>query len=441
VKRFGSITLVLGVFFGVAAPQADAAPKFAISVVQRADTSGEPGIEIDNRTSPPTVYVVAPEFSSQLWRSTNGGKTFRRMKATDGAGGDSDVVVDANRTVYVSDLDDSGPANLPVSTSTNGGGSYKRKVPVGDTNAGYDRQWNASNGPGHLLMTATGNTLQSWVSTDSARSFAGPYKVTGTSDEGGPVVAGPDHVYYLLYLAPDGIRFAKSADGKHWKNGMVARDHFTSFFPVIAVDDASNLYATWTDESNVLGFATAPVYFARSTNSGRSWSRPRAVSSTTPDAFGTIPSAVFPWIVAGAKGKVAISYVAARQLAGPDLSSDLGGPQTTWDLVVAQSTNALASKPKWTKTVVAPRIHTGSICDLGLFCPSPQNPVIGIGNYPGPFDRRFLDFFEADVDQAGRVYVAFQKDRALTAGTVDDLWRPQTDFLLARQVGGTRLRP
>jgi hypothetical protein len=439
MKRLGTAAVLVLIFSGLVVVPADAAPKFAISVVARAQLTGEPGVEIDNRTSPPTVYVVAPLDSTQLWRSPNGGKNFKKMAATTGSSGDSDVTVDKSGRVYASDLIDSGPVNLPVSTSGNGAKSYSRKVAAGDGGEAYDRQWTASKASGHLVMTATSDMLHSWVSTDAARSFDGPFDVSDLSGTAGPLIAGPSGVYYIPFTGSGLIGFAKSRDGKRWSDGIVARNHTAVLFPVMAMDDAWNLYMVWSEASGDLGIGTAPVYFSRSSNFGRTWTRPRNVSPTKPDAYGTIPSALFPWIVAGSKGRVGISYITARQAAGPDIASDLGGPQTSWDLVVVQSTNALSSKPSWSKTVVARTIHTGSVCTFGIACASPQN--IGFGNYPGPFDRRLLDYFEAGVDRAGRMYIAFQKDRAMTAGTVDDLYRSQTDIMLARQVGGTRLRP
>jgi hypothetical protein len=401
--------------------------------------TGEPKVFVDNRTRPPTIYVAAPEASTQLWRSTNGGATFKKMSATGGGSGDSDVVVDAKGTLYVADLfDKSGKGTLPISTSTNGGRTYARIVSAAPEQTSLDRQWIASNGAGHVLATASdlSGSLLSWVSTNSARSFEGPISVaTGISIQG-PVVAGPRHIYYTIYGDGTGMHFAKTADGVNWKTGLIARGHSAVLFPVIAVDHSSNLYAVWSKQTNA--YFSGPVYFSRSTNGGRTWSAPAAVSPTTPDVFGTTPSAIFPWVVAGSKGKIAVSYAVAHQLAGPDLGSDLGGPQTTWDMVVTRTTNALASRPAWSSAVVARTFHTGSICPDGTGCIGPQQ--FGLTNLPTPFDRRDLDFAGADVDAAGNVYVAFNRDRPLTTGDPNDVVRSQTDVVLARQTGGQRLR-
>ena len=64
---FGIAAFLCGAF----APHAAAASaRFAHSVVAPAVMTGEPKVFVDSRTRPPTVYVVAPYTSTQLWKST-----------------------------------------------------------------------------------------------------------------------------------------------------------------------------------------------------------------------------------------------------------------------------------------------------------------------------------------------------------------------------------
>jgi hypothetical protein len=435
MKPTVAILALVSALFGVSNAAGAAGPAFARATVNDGGTAGEPGLAIDNRTRTPTIYVVANEAPAPLWKSTNGGRTFKQMAPTTGGGGDADVAVDRKGVVYVSELlDESADGTLPVSTSTNGGRSYQRKVDATTSSDGFDRQWIETNGAGRVLVTAhniTNGRIQGWVSTDYAKTFDGPYTVAENIGIPGPIVAGPRDVYYQAYEGNGAVRFAKSRNGRNWSQDLVARTEGTALFPVIAVDDRSNLYVAWSED---LGFGaeTGPVYFTRSTNGGDSWSKPAAISPAG-------RSAVFPWLVAGAKGRAAVSYVLARQLVGPDFSASLGGPQTTWDLVVAQTTNGVASKPKWTTAVADASIHTGSVCTGGLvLCPGPQQ--IGVGNYPGPFDRRLLDYFESATDASGRIYTSYQRDRSIASGDPNDVVFSQTDIRLARQVGGTRLR-
>jgi hypothetical protein len=441
MKRSGPALALAFVVVAVSSAPAGAAAKFASSPVSRASRAAEPKVYVDSRTRPPTVYVAAPADgpSSQLWRSADGGRTFRKMAATAAGGGDSDVVVDAKGTLYVADLfDAAGGAKFPVSTSYDGGRTYARVVNAAPEQNDLDRQWIASNAAGHLVGTATSGegTLFAWVSKNAARYFDGPFAIAKNITIQGPVVTGPGRVYYTVYTDASGVHYARSRDGADWDTGMIAAGHASTLFPVIAADTGSNLYAVWSESS--APFFSGPVYLARSTNGGRTWTRPAAVSPARADAFGTTPSAIFPWVVAGARGRVAVSYAIAHQLAGPDLGASLGGPQTTWDYVLAQSMNALSARPVWSSTVIARGAHVGSICPDGTGCPGPQQ--FGFVNLPTPFDRRDLDFAGADVDSKGNVYVAYNRDRPPTSGDPNDVVTSHTDIVLARQTGGPKLR-
>jgi len=354
------------------------------------------------------------------------------MAATEGGSGDSDVVVDAKGTVYVADLFDAGGApGFPISTSFDRGKSYARIVNAALNQSALDREWIASNAAGHVLGTARNDSgaLLAWTSTDSALTFDGPVTIADNVSIQGPIVTGPGHTYYTIYGAGADMRFARSANGVQWKTGLIVSGHSPVIFPVIAVDRASNLFAVWSESaSDVSG---GPVYFAKSTNGGRSWSRPTVLSK--PGA-----STVFPWVVAGAKGRVAVSYAIAHQQVGPDLGNNLGGPETSWDYVIAQTSNALAARPVWSSFVAVRDFHAGSICSLGTECVGPQQ--FGAGNVPTPFDRRDLDFAGADLDAAGNVYLAYNRDRAPTSGDPNDLARSRTNIELVRQTGGPRLR-
>lgn len=439
MKRAVAVFAVAACLVGVCAPRADAAPRFATSVVARGLRAAEPKIFVDDRTRPPTIYVTAPESASLLWRSADGGRTFRRMAPSLGGSGDSDVAVDDRGALYLADLFDAqGNATLPVSTSTNGGRSYVRVVSAAPEQTSLDRQWLASNRAGHVVATAnvSGNLL-SWVSTNGARSFDGPTGIAPDVAIQGPIVVGPRRTYYTIYAGGTGqLFFAKSRDGSDWQTGEIVSGHRTSLFPVIAADSSSNLYAVWSETNGTN--TSGPVYLVTSTNGGRTWSYPVAVSPPSADAFGTVPSAVFPWVVAGSRGRAAVSYAIARQAAGPDLGADFGGPQTTWDLVVAQTANGLADKPRWTRTVVAPGFHVGSICTIGTACLGPQQ--FGLLNAPTPVDRRLLDFFGAGTDRAGNIYVALNRDRSPASGDANDVIRSRTDIVFVRQISGPRLR-
>jgi hypothetical protein len=349
-------------------------------------------------------------------------------------------VIDASGTVYVSDLFalDSGSNQIPVSVSTNGGRSYVRTTNVAETGFFYDRQWQASAKPGQLVVVAQdgdNDVLVSWVTNDQARLFTGPFEIARGATSHGPLIAGPRGTYFMVFGSEEGLNIATTRDGIHWTKRLAAPGHAAVLFPVVAVDDASNIYVAWSDESNTVG--TGPILLVRSIDGGRTWTPPIQLSARRADAFGTSPSAVFPWIVAGARGRVAVSYAIART-AGPDVSSNLGGPLTTWDMVVTQSMDATARKPRWSSVVAARAFHTGSICTFGIVCPGPQQ--FGVGNFPSPFDRRALDFNGMAADRDGRLYVVYTRDRPMTTGETEDVHRARTDVMIARQTSGPRMR-
>jgi hypothetical protein len=140
--------------------------------------------------------------------------------------------------------------------------------------------------------------------------------------------------------------------------------------------------------------------------------------------------------VAGRPGKVDVAWYEATQAGGlPDPGPDLGGAQTTWNVVMAQSTNGMAAAPAYALSTAVKGFHTGSICTGGLeACPGPQQ--VGVGNAPTPFDRRVLDFFTIDLDTYGNAVIAYPKDRPRMTGAVGDVVFAWCDIFVARQLTG-----
>src|ERR1041385_8432263 len=110
-----------------------ASPTFSHPTVATAQTTGEPLAFVDPNDpgaagNPATVYVVSPEVSTLVWKSTDGGGTWSAMAASLGGGGDSDIAIDATGRVYVADLFGSGGITaggiMPVSNSSTGASSW-----------------------------------------------------------------------------------------------------------------------------------------------------------------------------------------------------------------------------------------------------------------------------------------------------------------------------
>src|SRR4051794_36268549 len=140
------------------------------------DMTGEPSIAV---AADGTEYIVAPDGpgvrapaalggagvgGSLIWRSTDRGRTWTRMGSYDvpTGGGDSDVVVAPNGTLFASGL--SYLACSTVSTSTDKGETW---LPVpfagcGRTPVLNDRQWNTVYG-NDVVYTAIGDTIDTEI--------------------------------------------------------------------------------------------------------------------------------------------------------------------------------------------------------------------------------------------------------------------------------------
>lgn len=415
-------------------------PQFEQRVAHRGGLHGEPGLAIDG----PFVYVVEPtgDTGTVLFRSQDGGSTFDADPLATGGSGDSDVAVDADGVVYVSDLFPgrrSAPGVLPVSTSLDHGRTFARTVLSGGLTPGsFDRQWTAAEGHGHVVnianvsqtrTDATPTGLVAFVSRDTAQTFSGPHVIDAEAGIGGPLAFSADGLHlYVAYARGTQLRIGRSLDGGDtWETRLVTPlPRGEVLFPVVATDSIGTVYVAWVEGPNGLQ-PLRPVRLARSTDGGNSWSAPIAVSEPG-------GSTVMPWLAAGGTGHVDIAYYQARSSLDSDRGPDLGGPDTTWDLVLAQSLDATGATPSLTHTVVAASFHTGSICTMGGGCLTPQE--FGFVNGPLPLDRQVLDFFEIAATADGRMFATYPRDRGPDAGAVGDLIEPTADLMLARQTAG-----
>jgi hypothetical protein len=439
--------------------------KFSQRTIASSLTVGEPRVFADKDPSGVThTYVVAPLASTTVWSSTDG--SHWKMAATAGGGGDSDLAIDANHTVWADDLLDGSAASttIPISTSTNYGQSFKLRTTLAPHASGvtYDRPWLAASGLPVVASALSAGALSAadinvWRIDATSGRVTGPKVVASNVDVQGPMIALPRGGFAVAYEGLDAagtdtaIVVADSKDGVSWSTHQVADHEVAHLFPVIAAD-ASNGSRDVAWSGDVIGTtapgglfstggATEAVKFATQP-SGHAWSKPQVLSDIRLDALQDNRPAVFPWVVAGGGG-VDVTYAIATQhpvnppgvggLPG-DLGSpsNFGGPTTTWDLLVAQSFNPGAAS-SWTRTVIAGDFHTGSICVGGLeTCPGPQQ--LQLVNLPTPFDRRELDFIGAGLDPAGNLLVPFGKDTPST-----DLLFPDVNLTLARQAGGPAL--
>jgi PA domain len=161
-----------------------------------------------------------------------------------------------------------------------------------------------------------------------------------------------------------------------------------NLFPALAVDDFGNVYAVWSDNTD--------IYYSYSTTHGTSWSSAIKVTQGTTQAG---MSNVFPWVAADANGHVAIAWYGAD--AGGDSNTQ---PSTTkWNVFVAETVNGHASTPAFTLSQATDQPnHKGSISTGGL---------------TGSSDRTLADFFQIAIDPTNHLINIAFADNSSHAGT------------------------
>ena len=119
---------------------------------------------------------------------------------------------------------------------------------------------------------------------------------------------------------------------------------------------------------------------ARSTDGGRHWSAPVRVNR--------VPrTTVFPWVTAGDKGRIAVSYYGSTASANSPQTVPSGA---TWRVYSSYSTDGGRHFQEYATTGVMDR---GAICTSGTGCSAGG--------------RNLLDFFETAMDAQGCLVTAF----------------------------------
>jgi hypothetical protein len=386
------------------------------TVVDPQRTEGEP---IDAIDSDGTFWESGPwgttTNNSFIHRSTNDGQEFHIVADTGlrpdlpPGGGDTDIAFDDQGNVYFADLE--GLANLGTSVSHDNGMAWT-KNPAAVQNTTVDRQWYAvDNG---TSSSASDNTIFLAFHETGVGTFI--YSSPGSTGPNDPVgglvwqnsatlpgalqpVAGDavcaklhfDPVLRNLYYAcneGDHIRVSVGHVGVGQRTGISYTNYdgpatpgggsVLSLFPALATDKAGHVYIAWIDGSNF------NLYYASSTDGGKSWSAPVRVNS------GPSVTNEFDWAQAGNAGQLALAwYGNAKAVPGgsdgmPSALADEGAATAyPWYGYAALVTGADTAKPKILQArFTAKPMHYGDICNAGLGCTT--NPTA---------DRQMADFF------------------------------------------------
>jgi len=383
----------------------------------------EPGIAVG---ADGTIYVDTP---LAVWRSDDNGTTWKDLGGaacpldaptcagleSSGSpngltgGGDASVWVTPDGHVHWLGL---GP-HIPYQVSSDRGATWSKPVDVSN-GTGADREWITGRDDGTLFASwRDEKTIRMSRSDDEGSTWTKPVDIAPDNRQGGIAVDPTSQDLALAHDQDGVVNVAHSFDnGATWTSvQVVSNPRQGHVFPVTAFDANGTLYLAYAADkspqvppvspSDTRPLETPSVYLHVSHDKGLTWSD--AVQVNAP---GT--SAWFPWIAAGAPGKVVLTWY----------QNDRGLPRYTADEVyvtMGVSLDADFAAPRFTTAhAMAQPVHRGSECR--------ELP---------PCTRSLLDFFQVAIPPDGRPVVAF----------ASDTWPvPSTHVQFAKATGSPDLR-
>ena len=400
-------------------------------------------------STPRTIVVCCNTQSSPVWTSSDNGATWSKPifpSAPESAttGGDTELAVDKRGTVYEGEL---WLGSDSIYVSPDKGKTWSFSPASHDVLA--DREWfvysptedalygiydgikglmvvkapltTPAGSNAALLFPQEKVAVPEWV--DCPGIVAGPCQpkpapvpdtvngvpvLQGDIAPGRPTISPVDGTLYFpfSYQVPGkGVGLAITNDGLNFSYAYVAGAGHGVFgdthddFPVTAVDSKGTVYAAWGEDKG----DGENIYMASSSDKGTTWTPPVAVSK------GISRTAVFPNIVAGAAGQVAVSWYGTNTPG--DSNDDKVMKTATWNVDVVQATAANTAQPALTAGVVQQNFHTGVICTMGTGC---------TGN-----GRMLLDFFDMKLDRNGNLGIVYTRD-VQQAGKTEIAYSTQT---------------
>jgi len=329
------------------------------------------------------------------WRSEDGGESWQYIGLA-GAGtgphsasstgfSDPDLTMDAGGKLYNVEID---LANVAVFASPDDGQSWPTANPVA---ASGDRPW-VTGAEADEVFLYVNLPKQLWRSTDGGLTFS---LVNQDFPADGKLLVDPLNPKKGL-IGPSGSGIAISPDdGQTWKDYPGTLGRSTQFFGAVAVDRAGWAYAASAGgySGSTDADANGSVAFNYFDRQKKKWaSRPIDIPIPKGDAL-------WPWIIAGDDGRVAVVWYQTH-----------GSDSDEFYIYAAYTTNAHGTTVRCSdgsKRFVPPQfsvanasgrpIHKGKICLSGTTCNA--NP-----NFEGG-DRRLGDFFTVNFDHTGRMFI------------------------------------
>jgi hypothetical protein len=427
----GATLMAAAVTTAVVGASGDTGSTFHIATVDALNTVAEPSVALDGRFSPPRLYVYGPELyarrlrlnggpmvyeqaASRLYRSDDGGRSFREMASPRGGGGDSTLAVDGDGTIYTVEVGSSSDGSFPISVSTDGGETFRRTATLLEAGHVCDRPWIVAWGHGNVAVTGLSLELGllSWVSSDGGVTFDGPFVVASSASKPGALIRTSGGALYqtwrATYLYEDWLYVGKSADGgRTWTvRRALQPTSDLAVFPSMAADDAGHVYLAWAGTpitaTRSTGVPTdgSDLWFASSSDDGATWRPARRLSPAN-------RTAVLAWIVIRPDAEADVLFVEADSRVTPESAP----PTTQWSLRLLRSANPSAAAPAWSRTTIHEGFHAGSICAGGGIASVCGMYAVGV---PHLNDSRFLDYFGMTSDANGDLYVAYAADNPIS---------------------------
>jgi hypothetical protein len=338
---------------------------------------------------------------TDAWSSADGGLHYTQLACpncgsasnTTGfapGGGDTDLATASaknalgNYNVYVASLS---LANIDVSTSIDNGSTWALN-PIGASIPGDDREWIAADGASKVCLSyhdiATVNVdvncsfdagatfTQLGEAIDGSHSYAINANEIGNLAIDTSAASPYAHTVYQTFSAVDStgeqatcistgpcnyrdVFMGVSTDG-----GKTFTDHlvhqgapgasYGHQFVNVSVDQAGNVYSVYSDDHN--------TYLSYSKDQGKTWSAAQKVNSSA--------TAIEPWSVALAPGKVDIVYYASPYYSS-DTTPDSYPSSASWTVGFAQNAKVL-SGGSFKEIAATPIVHYGGVCESGIGC-------------------------------------------------------------------------
>jgi hypothetical protein len=362
-----------------------------------------------------TTFTFLTGYRNQvnIWISRNGGRTWKRDDfgggfATDPTKNtgfsDPDLTADASGRIYNTGIN---LANDSLFSSKDGGVTWDRGTPQCHDG---DRPWLAGGKRDEVFMAT--NTSEEALSHRIFRSGDGGQtcEATGVPDAGtlsdGTQYTGNGKIYYDArrdrLVEPVTFMRDSKVTGLGvgtWKRGdasfavhKAVDSSLYAHWPAIALDDAGGLYLTYDNDPKMAGTSGGcdggetplanQVTMVHSSDFGEHWDAPVTVARPAGARV------LWPWIAAGAKGRVSIVWYQADRIA------DLACQSARLSVMAATITGADGGSPQiQTADAVGRPVANNNICQSGTTC-------VATGE-----DRRLGDFFTNAVDEQGCVMI------------------------------------